>query len=162
MHFGLSGSGLPVRFHWFFSWIHKRIRTTVCSREYWMICRGVVFLTDIWFCSSPAPSLSPVSKLDQWHPGRLKKKGQLADGGRRGRGRSPIIRPQESLVLYKSFSTLWFAAKGIILKCCTTVLGCWSLERCLCRVGSDCQLLNSPLQLPISLSTRSAQQQQLT
>jgi hypothetical protein len=42
------------------------------------------------------------------HTGRLKKERQLADGiGGEGWGRSQIIRPQESLVLYISFNTLW-------------------------------------------------------
>jgi hypothetical protein len=35
------------------------------------------------------------------------KETQLADGGLRGWARSPLIRPQESLVIYKSFITLW-------------------------------------------------------
>jgi hypothetical protein len=51
-------------------------------------------------------SPSPVSKLDLRHTGRLRKR-QFA-GGREGWGRawSPILRPQERLVLYISFNTL--------------------------------------------------------
>jgi hypothetical protein len=32
---------------------------------------------------------------------------------------SQIIQPQESLVLYKSFNTLWFALSSILTVCCT-------------------------------------------
>ncbi len=50
----------------------------------------------------PSPSLpSPVSKIDQRHTGRPRKREQLPDG----RGRS--LHGEESLILYKSFNTLW-------------------------------------------------------
>jgi hypothetical protein len=53
----------------------------------------------------------PVSKLDKQHTGRLRKRDNLRTGKERGGGaRSRIIRPQESLVLYKFFNrygTLW-------------------------------------------------------
>jgi hypothetical protein len=52
-----------------------------------MICRGPGFLADSWFGSSPT-LLSPDSRLDRLHKGRL----------RGGWGRS--------LILYKSFNTL--------------------------------------------------------
>ncbi len=38
---------------------------------------------------------------------KTEKETQLADGGLRGWAKSRIIRMQESLVLYKSFHTLW-------------------------------------------------------
>jgi len=71
---------------------------TVVTRECWMIYRGPGFLAVVWFGSSCPFPPSPVSKLDRRHTRRR---------GGRGWARSRIIRLQESLVLYKSFNTLW-------------------------------------------------------
>ncbi len=105
----------------FYSCIHPHLECTVqktslytlsaVGREYWVIYRGPGFLAVLWFGSSPTPfplSFRSASCLsfsvflcvaDQacWRP-----------TGERGRGwaRSRIIRPQESLVFYKSFNTL--------------------------------------------------------
>ncbi len=47
-----------------------------CSaRQYWMICKGPGFLTVVWFGSNPA-----VSKLDQRHTRRLRKRANLRGG----------------------------------------------------------------------------------
>jgi hypothetical protein len=57
------------------------------------------------------------SKLDRWHTWRLRKREYLltGDGGVGGRGLawSRIIRPQESLVLYKSFNPHWEVRRGL-------------------------------------------------
>ncbi len=81
----------------------------ITCREYWIIYRGPSFLVVVWFGSMPA--LSPVSKLNRRHTGRLRKRDNLltGEGGgwESGRALSRIIRTEESLVLYKSFNTLW-------------------------------------------------------
>jgi hypothetical protein len=83
----------------------------------WTMCQNQRVLNDlkrarllavVWCGSSPAPPLRSVSSTGG-HTGRLRKRDNLLTGGGRGRGRwarSWIIRPQESLVLYKSFNTL--------------------------------------------------------
>jgi hypothetical protein len=58
----------------------------------------------------PSPP-SPVSKLYRRHTGRMRKRDNLLTGhggGGNGWARSRIIRPQESLGVYKSFKTLWY------------------------------------------------------
>ena len=60
---------------------------------------------------SPPP---PGSKLDRRHTRRLKKGGNLLTG--EGGARRRIIRPQESLALYKPFNPLW-AVRGLLLNC---------------------------------------------
>jgi hypothetical protein len=52
-------------------------------------------------------NLSTVSKLDRRHPGLRKIDNLLTGGGKGWAWSRIIIRPQESLVLYKSFNTLW-------------------------------------------------------
>jgi hypothetical protein len=56
----------------------------------------------------PLPPHPTVSKLDRRHTGRVRNRGKLLTGERgEGEGvRSQIIRPQESLVLSKSFNPL--------------------------------------------------------
>jgi hypothetical protein len=53
---------------------------------------------------SPPPSPSPVSSLS---PPVCRQSSLLTEEGESGWGRSQIIRMRESLVLYKSFNTLW-------------------------------------------------------
>jgi hypothetical protein len=75
-----------------------KLQWIVSVREYWMIYRGPMRSYD----SSPRPT-PPRPLLFLCAAGRayLREKG--------GRDtRSQIIRPRESLALYKSFSTLWF------------------------------------------------------
>jgi hypothetical protein len=53
-------------------------------------------------------SPSPVSKLDRRHSRRLRKRDNVFTGALEGWWEGfQIIRPQESLVLYESFNTLW-------------------------------------------------------
>ncbi len=54
----------------------------------------------------PTPSLA---KLEQRHTGRLRQKGNLLTerGGGEGGGKARAYDGGESLVLYKSFNTLW-------------------------------------------------------
>ncbi len=64
----------------------------------------------IWLLAHPLPP-SPVSKLQRRHTGYRRKDNFLTesrDRGERGWASSRIIRPQESLVLYKSFHTVWY------------------------------------------------------
>jgi hypothetical protein len=71
-----------------------------------MIYRGPCFLEVVRFCDfaprAPPSLFSPVSNLDRRHTGKLRKRNKLLKGGR-GWARNPIIQPQESLVLCKSF-----------------------------------------------------------
>ncbi len=58
----------------------------------------------IWLLAQPLPLHPAVSSTGDTHR-KTKKERLLADGGgERGWARSKIIRPQESLVLYKSFN----------------------------------------------------------
>jgi hypothetical protein len=59
------------------------------------------------FGSTPALPPSSISKQDQRHKGRLRKRDVCWREKGKGRAWSRIIRPQESLVLYKSFNPLW-------------------------------------------------------
>ncbi len=85
----------------------KKVEPSALRVWYWMIYRGPGFLAVVWFGSSPTPSPPPVSKSRPATHRKTKKERQFADG-RRGKGwaRSRIIRPLESLVLYKSFNNL--------------------------------------------------------
>ncbi len=68
-----------------------------------MIYIGPGFLAVVWFGSSPTSSL--VNKLHRRH----RKTICLREKGK-GWARSRIIRPQESLVLYKPLKTLWYVS----------------------------------------------------
>ncbi len=77
-------------------------------REHWMIYRGPGFLAVVWFGSLPNPS--PLSNLSLFLSIPACRAGRAycwEKGGRKGWRRSKIIRLCESLVLYKSSSTLW-------------------------------------------------------
>jgi hypothetical protein len=68
------------------------------------------FVVKIDFGSSPTPSSPfPVGKLYQRHTGILRKRDNLLTGkaGAKGWARSQVIRPQESLALYKLHNTFW-------------------------------------------------------
>ncbi len=91
-----------------------RIALFLQYREYptELIYRGPGFLAVEWFGSTPTP-LSPchVSKLDRRHTRLLRKRLNLLTGGQRGWAWGRIIRPLESLVLYKSFNPLCSAPR---------------------------------------------------
>jgi hypothetical protein len=78
--------------------------------------KGPGFLAVVWFGSSLTLSpLSSVSKIKQRHTGKLRKRDNFLTG-EEGMGwtRSRIIRPQDSLVIYKLFNTLcslWLNSK---------------------------------------------------
>ncbi len=81
------------------------------DREYLMIYKGPSFLALVWFSSLLTPSPSPLlpgsstdDTQEDWE--RETSCWREREGGR-GCARSPIIRPQESLILYKPFNTLW-------------------------------------------------------
>ncbi len=77
-------------------------------REYRMIYRGPGFLGLYdWLLTHPFTPLSSQYKFDRRHTGLLIKRQRADRRGGRGWARSQIIRPQESLVLFKSFITLW-------------------------------------------------------
>jgi hypothetical protein len=87
----------------------------------------------------PTSSPSPANELDQRHIGRLRKRDNLlTEEGVRGRVRSRIIRPQQSLVLYKSFSSLW---EGEIRECFLMQMNSYSLG-CIC--SNVCRWKTSP------------------
>jgi len=76
-----------------------------------MIYRGPGFLAVVWFSPSPQPILPPIPSVSQlslflidfmWVAGQAYWRER---GG--GGGKSQIMRRRESLVLYKSLSTLW-------------------------------------------------------
>ncbi len=78
------------------------------AREYWKKQEGKVFFAVVWFGSHTKWHnllFCPVGKLDRRHTG--KRDNLLTREGVSLRSRSRIIRPQETLVLYKSFNTLW-------------------------------------------------------
>ncbi len=79
------------------------------SREYLMIFRWPGFLAVVLFGSSPTPSPPSVSKLSLFLIFIVCRRSSLLTG-EAGRGRvwarNQIIRPGESLALYKSFNTL--------------------------------------------------------
>ncbi len=80
------------------------------SRESWIIYREPGFLAVVWFGSSPFPPSphfpqSPVSKLSLFP--FLCVAGRAYWRERGGGEREAVIRRRESLVLYKSFYTLW-------------------------------------------------------
>ncbi len=87
----------------------------VHTRKYWRIYRRPGFLAVVLFGS---PS-SPAGKLDGATQRKTEKERRLADG-RRGEEGAESIRPQESLVLYKSFNTLW----SVLTRLLTVHCGC--------------------------------------
>ncbi len=90
------------------------VLTVYVSREYWMIYRGPGFLAVVWFGSSPTPppsanclSLSPPLSLSP-HLSKLIVCRRSSDGsGRRGMEEGPNHTTARSLVLCKSFNTLY-------------------------------------------------------
>jgi hypothetical protein len=82
----------------------------ILSREYWMIYMiyiGPGFLAVVIFGFSPTPS--PLFRQQVASSFSQSSWTSLLTGGRgRGWGRSQIIQQLESLVLYKSFNTLWY------------------------------------------------------
>jgi hypothetical protein len=62
----------------------------------------------IWLLPRPLSLYLPSVKLDRRHTGRMiKRTTYQRDRREKGWGRSQIIRQRKSLVLYKSFNTLW-------------------------------------------------------
>ncbi len=84
----------------------------VLVRQYWMLYREPGFLAVAWFGSSSTPF--PSTFRQKARPATHKKTGKEIEKTfwrerGRGRGRSQIKGPQESLVLYILFSsTLWY------------------------------------------------------
>ncbi len=75
------------------------------GRGYWIIYRRPGFLAIVPLSPSHP---SPVSKVDFRHTRRLRKRDNLLTGGRGGSGEGAnSYRGEKSLVLYKSFNTLW-------------------------------------------------------
>ncbi len=87
-------------------------------REYWMIYKGPGFLAVVCFGSTPIPfpNLFKPSANCPFFSVSCVSPVELTDGGR-GWAWSRIIRPQESLALYKSFDTLWAEVEQKI-ECC--------------------------------------------
>ncbi len=113
----------------------------VRNREYWMTYSGPGFLAVVWFGSPPTPP-HPLPSVDRRHTGSLKKRDNLLTGY--GWGRSQIIRPQESLVLYKSFKTLWSYSfktanekrkqtESLLLISSVQYTACLFLSACICK-----------------------------
>ncbi len=106
-------TGQPTLWWWLAGWTNHQnssLSVPVCKytrelpqiREYWMIYRRQAFSR---VRRPPPPCPSPVSKLDQRHTGRLRKRHNLlmGKGGEEGVGEEPN---QESLGLCKSFNNL--------------------------------------------------------
>jgi hypothetical protein len=90
---------------------HPETVSTGATREYWIIYRGPGFFAVVRIGSTPTPSPPPLPSASclsfsvfLFVAGRAYKRER--GGGYRGWGRSQIMRRGESLVLYKSFSTL--------------------------------------------------------
>jgi len=91
----LQDSSKPLLFsknEWVECWIG--------SREYWLIYRGPGFLAVVCFGSSPPPLPPSCQQLVS-----LSQSSEISAG--RGWARSQIIPGRESLILCKSFNTLW-------------------------------------------------------
>ncbi len=87
------------------SWQRKRVFGWGVEGINWFI-EGQAFLRSFYLAPlTPTPSPFPVGKLDQRHTGRLRRRDNwlMRYGGGGGR----IIRLQESMVLYKTYNTLW-------------------------------------------------------
>ncbi len=67
--------------------------------------RGPSFSAVVFHC--PLPPFPPASRLDRRRTGRLRKRDNFLTGEGEGLG----VEPEESLVLYKSFNTLWFVLR---------------------------------------------------
>ncbi len=82
------------------------------SIEWFIDGHGQAFSRSRSYDLAPFPPPSPVNMTDRRHTGRLRKRDNLlpGEGGKGGWARSWIIRPQESLILYKSFNALWVYA----------------------------------------------------
>ncbi len=75
----------------------------VCTREYWMIYRGLRILAVVWFGFTPPP----LSKLDRRQTGRPRMRDTLLTGeGGKGWVWSRIIRPQKSLKIIQ-YTLVW-------------------------------------------------------
>jgi hypothetical protein len=77
-----------------------------------MIYRGPGFLTVVWFGSSPTPHPSPPSLLSESLTGVIQEDRDREttcwrERGMKGVGLEPNHTTARSLVLYKSFTTLW-------------------------------------------------------
>ncbi len=75
-------------------------------KSIWLFIEGQAFSVSYALTPRPPLSSSLVSKLDRQHKEDWKREAPDWRGGRR-HVRSLITRPQESLVLCKSFNTLW-------------------------------------------------------
>ncbi len=83
------------------------VALTLKSREYWMIYRGPGFLAVSWLLACPLPPLLSLSTTgnaqNDWDRETTFWRER---GGGEWLARSRTIRPQESLILYKSFNAL--------------------------------------------------------
>jgi hypothetical protein len=71
----------------------------------------------IWIHTQPSPTL-PFSKLSLFLSLPVSRRPSLLTGvGRMGRARSQILRPRESLALYKSVNTFWVRRGKTPLPC---------------------------------------------
>jgi hypothetical protein len=103
----------------FYIWMKKSKKSGSKADILWKIQRLLNdyrlpgFLAVVWFGSSATPLSLPLSlsKLDRRYTGdrKTEKERQFADrwSGREVGAKRRIIRPQESLVLYKSVNCLW-------------------------------------------------------
>ncbi len=97
---------------------YKNVTEMLCGTwEYWMLYRGPGILVGVRLGSSPTPFIppSPVNDLDVFLSIPVCRRSSLltGEGGEGVDTRSQNILPRESLVLYKSFNTLWLAPFAI-------------------------------------------------
>ncbi len=84
------------------NWHNTVVAPSDVRIEYWMIYRGAGFLAIVWFGSKHTPP--PVCSTATHR--KFENERQAADG-RGGWAWWRVIRPQESLAIFKSFNNLW-------------------------------------------------------
>jgi hypothetical protein len=108
-----------------------------------MIYRGPSYLVVMRFGSSPThplPPLSPVSKFDRRHTGRLRKRGSLMAGEGEWAGDGLGADSFGSLVLYESFNTLCSTH-------CTTTWHKLANRGVVCKQGEGSCVQKTPLSM---------------
>ncbi len=94
-------------------------------------CSELVQAFSLSYDSAPRPPPPPVSSTSDTQEGWERETTCSRERG--GWARSRIIRPQEGLVIYKSFKTLWLYRQTIQLICSTDTMAIQSTDRSVLR-----------------------------